>query len=90
MEMVDYDLWVDQVVKMQQPDGPLAPLIPVLQEPVLGRLTRWQAGAYGPRYDVTNTVSALADRPDIQYSPLSPEILTRYVEFWDRKGFYHL
>ncbi|KAJ5964445.1 NRPS-like enzyme [Penicillium vulpinum] len=90
MKMIDYDLWVDRVIKVQQTDGPLVPLIPVLQEPVLGRLTRWQTNAHGPRYDTTNTDNALADRSDIQYIPLNPEILQRYVDFWDRKGFYHV
>ena len=52
---IDYWEWVEQAVQTQRPDGPLAPVLPVLQERVMGQLSRWEAGQYSPRYDYTNS-----------------------------------
>ncbi|PFH61328.1 hypothetical protein XA68_17630 [Ophiocordyceps unilateralis] len=86
VKLTDYALWVEEV--RQHPDNPLAPVMPLLQERVLGQMTRWEISQYSPRYDATNTWEALADRPDIKYVPFTPKVLRRYLNFWKRKGFY--
>ncbi|GAB1196178.1 hypothetical protein APSETT444_005445 [Aspergillus pseudonomiae] len=88
VKIIDYNDWVEQVFAKQRPDGPLASLLPMFRERVLGRLTRWEVSQYTPYYRSDNTVEALKDRPDIQYQPLDAPLLKRYISFWNRKGFY--
>ncbi|KAE8131577.1 hypothetical protein BDV38DRAFT_16376 [Aspergillus pseudotamarii] len=88
VKIVDYNDWVEQVFAKQRPDGPLASLLPMFRERVLGRLTRWEVSQYTPYYRSDNTVEALKDRPDIQYQPLDAPLLKKYISFWNRKGFY--
>lgn len=90
VKMIAYDTWVQQVLETQLSGSPLAPLIPLFQEQVLGRLTRWEAGQYSPRYNTANTTRALADRPDIQYVPFTKDVLQRSIAFWAENGFYRL
>ncbi|KAE8346829.1 hypothetical protein BDV24DRAFT_175674 [Aspergillus arachidicola] len=88
VKIIDYNDWVEQVFAKQQPDGPLAPLLPMFREHVLGRLTRWEVSQYTPYYRSDNAVQVLKDRPDIQYQPLDAPLLKKYISFWNRKGFY--
>jgi thioester reductase-like protein len=90
VRLVEYDVWVGDVLRTQLPDGPLACLLPIIQERVKGQLTRWQVARNSPRYDATNTMKALADYPHIKYIKFTPEILRRYINFWNRKGFYNI
>ncbi|TGO45366.1 hypothetical protein BCON_0399g00010 [Botryotinia convoluta] len=90
VKIIDYQLWLDHARKTQLPHGPLVPVIPYLQESVLGKFTRWEVSQYSPRYDCTNSVQALSDCPDIQHIPFTSEILKLSIEFWNRKGFYHI
>ncbi|KAF9893462.1 hypothetical protein FE257_010774 [Aspergillus nanangensis] len=88
VRLIDYPEWVEQAAKSQSTDGPLSPLLPVLQERVLGRLSRWECAQYSPVYECTNSARALADLPSGEYIPFTPDILQRYIAFWNRKGFY--
>ncbi|OGM40337.1 putative NRPS-like enzyme [Aspergillus bombycis] len=88
VKIIDYNDWVEQVFAKQRPDGPLASLLPMFRERVLGRLTRWEVSQYTPYYRSDNTVEALKDRPDLQYQPLDAPLLKKYISFWNRKGFY--
>ncbi|KAB8068236.1 hypothetical protein BDV29DRAFT_199523 [Aspergillus leporis] len=88
MEEIPYRGWVEKI--QQHPGNPLEPMLPMLQEPVFGDLTRMQTSTDTPVYDTRNTMRALADRPDIVYVPLSHELLRRYVEFWVRRHYYNL
>ncbi|TAQ89653.1 hypothetical protein B7494_g2007 [Chlorociboria aeruginascens] len=90
LRLVDYRRWVNQVAKMQEPPGPLVPLIPFFEEKVLGGLTRWEVSQYSSFFDSQNTTRALADRADVQYKPLDAEMLKRFISFWNRKGFYNV
>ncbi|KAI9043573.1 NRPS-like enzyme [Aspergillus affinis] len=87
--VVDYPEWVAQAAQHQRPDGPLAPLLPLLQERVLGRLTRWEASQYSPVYRCDKAVRAL-EGSGISYRELDADLLKRFVSFWKRKGFYDL
>ncbi|OAA71409.1 NRPS-like enzyme [Cordyceps fumosorosea ARSEF 2679] len=82
VRVLGYDAWLEEVLGMQLPDGALACMLPVLQERVMGRLTR--VG------DATNTARATADRPDIQFIKFTPDILLRYIEFWNRKKVFSI
>ncbi|KAE8148089.1 hypothetical protein BDV25DRAFT_23062 [Aspergillus avenaceus] len=88
VKVLDYSDWVQEVLEKQRPDGPLASLLPMFQEPVMGHLTRWEASQYTPYYRSDNTVQALKDRPDIEYHPLDADMIKRFISFWNRKGFY--
>ncbi|RHZ54412.1 non-ribosomal peptide synthetase [Aspergillus thermomutatus] len=89
VRLIPYEEWVEQVAA-QQKKGPLAPLMPVFQEKVLGRLTRWEASQYSPVYRCDNTVEALKDHPEIEFVPFDAEMLKRFIDFWDRKGYYNV
>ncbi|OJZ80366.1 hypothetical protein ASPFODRAFT_85937 [Aspergillus luchuensis CBS 106.47] len=69
------------------PDAALAPLMPMVQERVLGRLTRWEASQYTPWYRADNTIAALKERHDLVCRPLDSDMLRRFIRFWNRKGF---
>ncbi|GLA77602.1 hypothetical protein AtubIFM55763_009792 [Aspergillus tubingensis] len=87
VRMIDYSDWVEQAVKSGTSEGSLAPLMPVLQERVLGELTRWECAQFSPVYECTNTVRALAGCPEAQYKPFTIDVLRRCTAFWKRKGF---
>nr|XP_001401480.2 NRPS-like enzyme [Aspergillus niger CBS 513.88] len=89
VRMVDYEDWAAQAVREQRgPNTALAPLMPMVQERVLGRLTRWEASQYTPWYRADNTIAALKERPDLVCRPLDASMLRRFIGFWNRKGFY--
>ncbi|KAJ5293245.1 uncharacterized protein N7443_009198 [Penicillium atrosanguineum] len=90
VRLIKYSQWVSEVIAGQLPNGPLASLMPMFEERVLGELTRWEASQNTPIYDSSNAVDALRDRPDIRYQPLDPEILSLIISFWQRKGFYQV
>ncbi|PYH71730.1 non-ribosomal peptide synthetase [Aspergillus vadensis CBS 113365] len=80
VRMIDYSDRVEQAVKSGTSIGSLVPLMPVLQERVLGELTRWECAQYSPVYECTITVA--------QYKPFTIDVLRRCMAFWKRKGFY--
>lgn len=90
VKVVEYATWVRHVAERQRPHGPLAPLMPLFEERVLGKLTRWESSQYSPFYESRNTLEALADRPDIQYKPLDAGMVKRFIAFWNQKGFYNV
>ncbi|KZN84094.1 Linear gramicidin synthase subunit D [Penicillium chrysogenum] len=89
VKLVSYEEWMERLSKMPE-DGPLAPLMPMFQEKVLGRLTRWEASQYSPVYRCDNTVEALKGHPDIEFTPFDVTLLEKSISFWNRKGFYHV
>jgi thioester reductase-like protein len=90
VRLTKYSQWVSEVIAGQLPDGPLAPLMPMFEERVLGELTRWEASQNTPIYDSTNAAEALQDRPDIRYKALDPVLLQLIISFWKRNGFYQV
>ncbi|GES57740.1 non-ribosomal peptide synthetase [Aspergillus terreus] len=78
------------VREQRGPDTALAPLMPMVQERVLSRLTRWEASQYTPWYWADNTIAALKERPDLVCRPLDAGMLRRFIGFWNRKGFYNV
>ncbi|OQE39131.1 hypothetical protein PENCOP_c007G04755 [Penicillium coprophilum] len=80
VKQVPYQEWLEGIQKYL--GSPLEPLLPMLQEPVLGDLTRLQTSIHPPVYDTQNFVQALEDRPDIKYVSLDPELLQRCIDFW--------
>lgn len=89
VELVPYWEWVH---RLEKTDGqnPLMPLMPLLREPVLGGLSRFETSRNTPHYTSFNTVKALEEAPDIRYIPLDAGMLNRFLQFWDRKGYYHV
>lgn len=86
MKLIPYPAWVDKINQYQ--GDPLEPMLPLLQEKVTNGLTRMQTSTNTPIYETGNTRWALANRPDIQYTPLDHGLLRRFVENWVSKGFY--
>ncbi|KAL4897487.1 hypothetical protein BDV59DRAFT_208351 [Aspergillus ambiguus] len=91
VKLVDYEEWAAQAVREQRgEDAALAPLIPMVQERVLGRLTRWSASQYTPWYRADNSIEVLKGRPDLECRLLDADMLRRFIAFWNRKGFYNV
>lgn len=88
VDQVPYAEWVDKTSKTS--GTPLEPMFPLLQEQVLGRYTRIETSMQTPIYDTTNLERALADRPDIKYTPLDADLLRRHVNCWIQRGYHHL
>ncbi|KAB8073360.1 hypothetical protein BDV29DRAFT_157648 [Aspergillus leporis] len=83
-----YREWVRMLQQAGDLGNPLLPVMPLLQEPVLNGLTRFETSRNTPHYDSSNTVAALKDAPNIHYVPFSSELLGRLLDFWEKKGFY--
>ncbi|RDA88393.1 hypothetical protein CP532_5537 [Ophiocordyceps camponoti-leonardi (nom. inval.)] len=88
ISLISYRDWVNELIERGSPTGPLAPALPLLEEKVLGGLTRLELCQNSPFYDSRNTLEALEGRDDIQYVPLTTQLVKRYIAFWKRKGFY--
>lgn len=88
VERIPYWDWVHRLQDPKRQDNPLMPLMPLLQEKVWGDLTRFETSRDTPHYDSTNAVAALADAPEIGYSPFSPDQQNRFLAFWRAKDFY--
>ncbi|KAE8395212.1 hypothetical protein BDV23DRAFT_194855 [Aspergillus alliaceus] len=90
VKTIPYWDWVQLLQQTNNENSPLMPLMPLLQEPVLAGLSRFETSRNTPHYTSFNTVAALEDAPDIRYVALDPAMLNRFLEFWDRKGFYNV
>ncbi|PYI01682.1 antibiotic synthetase [Aspergillus sclerotiicarbonarius CBS 121057] len=61
---------------------PLHPLIPMLQEKVLGELTRWEIQEHMAIYGTNNLRQALADAPELLHCEPMSALFERYVAQW--------
>nr|RBQ90947.1 hypothetical protein FVER53263_03415 [Fusarium verticillioides] len=89
VELTNYPDWIAQLSEKILPDDPLAPVMPLLEEKVLGNFTRLEVSQHSPVYDSRNAINALAGS-GIHYATLSPDIIKRYIAFWNKKGFYSI
>ncbi|KAF5567541.1 AM-toxin synthetase (AMT) [Fusarium phyllophilum] len=89
VELTNYPDWITQLSEKMLPDDPLAPVMPLLEEKVLGSFTRLEVSQHSPIYDSRNAIKALAGS-GIHYATLSPDIIKRYIAFWNKKGFYSI
>ncbi|KAF3181109.1 hypothetical protein TWF788_006610 [Orbilia oligospora] len=78
-----YQKWLQEVLKPQNGNTVLKPLIPMLQEKVYGSLTRWELYNNMPFYETTNTRRAISDSDDPQGCfPLDESLLRLYASRW--------
>ncbi|RBR12667.1 hypothetical protein FVER53590_03415 [Fusarium verticillioides] len=89
VELTNYPDWIAQLSEKMLTDDPLAPVMPLLEEKVLGNFTRLEVSQHSPVYDSRNAINALAGS-GIHYATLSPDIIKRYIAFWNKKGFYSI
>ncbi|KLP13113.1 AM-toxin synthetase (AMT) [Fusarium fujikuroi] len=89
VELTNYPDWIAQLSEKILPDDPLAPVMPLLEEKVLGNFTRLELSQHSPIYDSTNAIKALAGS-GVHYVTLNPNIIKRYIAFWNKKGFYSI
>ncbi|KAE8373149.1 hypothetical protein BDV26DRAFT_301315 [Aspergillus bertholletiae] len=90
LKHIPYWEWVRLLQRISDMDHPLHPVMPLLQEPVLNGLSRFETSRDTPHYDSSNTVAALKDAPDIQYVPFDSKMLDKFLDFWENKGFYQM
>lgn len=81
MRPLPYSRWVDAFSPEAQ--GPLHPLMPMLQEKVLGDRTRWEVRENMAVYGTHNVCAALRDHcPSLlECEPMS-NLFRRYLEHW--------
>ncbi|KAJ5966525.1 hypothetical protein N7481_013239 [Penicillium waksmanii] len=72
VQRIPYWDWVKRLHDPKNKDTPLIPLMPLLQEKVWGKLTRFETSRDTPHYDAPKAVAALADAPNIRYVPFTP------------------
>ncbi|KAL4875949.1 hypothetical protein BJY04DRAFT_232080 [Aspergillus karnatakaensis] len=89
VQMIEYKEWLGEVQRSNQSGlgEALRPLLPVLQEPVLNGLTRWEISQSSPRFDASNMERAL-EGSGIEFIPITSDILRRILGFWQRNGYY--
>lgn len=90
LQYIPYWDWVRLLQKTNDLDNPLMPIMPLLQEPVLNGMSRFETSRNTPHYDSSNAVAALKNEPGIRYIPFDSDILSKFLYFWDRKGFYEI
>ncbi|KAB8261930.1 hypothetical protein BDV32DRAFT_157691 [Aspergillus pseudonomiae] len=90
LKHIPYWDWVRMLQRTSDMDNPLLPVMPLLQEPVLNGITRFETSRDTPHYDSSNTVAALKDAPNIQYVPFDSKMLGKFIDFWGSKGFYKM
>ncbi|PYI09356.1 NRPS-like enzyme [Aspergillus sclerotiicarbonarius CBS 121057] len=90
VKLVPYWDWVRMLQSEAAPDNPLMAVMPLLQEPVLGRFSRFETSRNTPHYDASNAMQALKDARGVGYVPFDAGMLNRFVGFWERKGFYKI
>lgn len=89
VKLVSYQEWVKAATEDKKlNDSPLLAPMPLLREPVLGGLTRFDTSQKTPIYRTDNTEEVLADAADITYIPLRAEMFHRVFGFWVKKGYY--
>ncbi|RHZ50600.1 non-ribosomal peptide synthetase [Aspergillus thermomutatus] len=88
VQMIEYRGWVEKI--RNSPENTLEPMMPLLDEPVHGDLSRLQTSRNTPIYDPTNTARALQDRPDIKYVALDGHLLQQFIRNWVKRGQYRL
>ncbi|WP_425320527.1 thioester reductase domain-containing protein [Pantoea coffeiphila] len=82
-----YKQWLKRLYDDPQLDAnPLMPLLPMLSEVVYQDLTVWEVFRNIPRYDTTQTQSALAEAAGPDYTPTSALMLKRYLNYMQRIG----
>lgn len=84
---IPYKQWLQRL--HDDPDldnNPLMPLLPMLSEVVYEDLTMWEVFSKIPRYDASQTQSALAKTGGPDYTPTNAALLTRYLGYMKNIG----
>lgn len=86
LELLPYSRWVQRLAAHSTlSDNPLLPLVPMLQEPVFGALTRWEVYENMPIYRTDNVQQVLGGEA---YCPtMNQALLDRYLQSWRESGF---
>lgn len=82
LQALPYPDWVRRVADADPARNPLRPLLPMLTEPVYGRLTRWEVYEGMPAYDTANTARALAASGGLPFPRLDRTLVQRYLPAW--------
>ncbi|MGO4279741.1 amino acid adenylation domain-containing protein [Cupriavidus sp. RAF20_2] len=83
LQSLPYADWLQRLADSADLAGnPLRPLLPLLTEPVYGRLTRWEVYEGMPRYDATHTARALAVAGGLAFPRLDRALMARYLDVW--------
>jgi amino acid adenylation domain-containing protein/thioester reductase-like protein len=89
VKLVPYQNWVAALSEDQRlSTNPLLALMPLIREPVLGELTRFETSQKTPTYRSDNTKDALAHAADIEYVQLNAQMLRMMFDFWAKKGYH--
>lgn len=88
VEKTEYKEWVEKI--RQSPGNALEAMMPLLEEPVHGDLSRLQTSKNTPIYDPANTAVALKGRPEIKYIALNRDLLQQFVCNWVKREDYTL
>lgn len=86
LELLPYSRWVQRLAAHSTlSDNPLLPLVPMLQEPVFGALTRWEVYENMPVYRTDNVRQVLG--ADAHCPTMNQALLDRYLQSWRASGF---
>lgn len=86
LELLPYARWVQRLAgHTGLADNPLLPLVPMLQEPVYGALTRWEVYENMPVYRTDNVQQVLG--ADAWCPTMNQALLDRYLQSWRESGF---
>lgn len=88
VEKIHYQDWVSKV--RESPGTALEAMMPLLEEPVYGDMTRLETSMNTPIYNPANTRIALQSRPDIKYTALDSKLLQQFIKNWVSRGEFTL
>lgn len=62
--------------------NPLHPFLPLFQEKIWGIQTRWEVQENVPRFEITNTLRALRNSPELLSWMSALDLLRKYIPEW--------
>ncbi|KGO74141.1 Male sterility, NAD-binding [Penicillium italicum] len=80
LQGISFPRWLEMFV--DDATSPLHPFLPLFQEKIWGAHTRWEVQENAPRFEITNTLRALHDSPELIAWMPALDLLRKYIPEW--------
>ncbi|KAJ6142914.1 Male sterility NAD-binding [Penicillium samsonianum] len=80
LEGISFSHWLKMFV--DDATNPLHPFLPLLQEKIWGMHTRWDVQENAPRFEISNTLRALRNSPELLSWMPALDLLRKYIPEW--------
>lgn len=80
LQGISFSYWLEMFVG--DATNPLHPFLPLFQEKIWGMHTRWEVQENAPRFEITNTLRALRNSPELLSWMSILDLLRKYIPQW--------